>query len=372
MMSWNATVPYNELPLLPPNCEIDTKNVLRQCIRSKSALAELKQAAELIPNQSMLINTLPIMEAQASSEIENIVTTNDELFRYLQVNEGKVDSATKEAMNYREALFRGVQLLAQRPLCTQIAVEVCSTIKSRAMDIRRVPGTALKSAAHGSVIYTPPVGESLIREKLHNWEKFIHSNHYDIDPLIVMAIAHYQFEAIHPFEDGNGRTGRILNSLFLVEKNLLKLPILYLSRYIILHKSDYYRLLLDVTTKNAWEDWVLYMLRGIEETANWTLAKIEAIKQLADYARQYIKQELPTIYSRELVDVLMEQPYTRIANLESAGIAKRQTASRYLQELTRIGVLEERAFGREKLFLHENLMGLLRGENNLFKPYEKK
>ncbi|NOL49285.1 protein adenylyltransferase Fic [Pelistega europaea] len=369
MKPWQADLPYNNLPLLPPSYEIETKAILRQCIKSRSALAELKQAAELIPNQSMLINTLPIMEAQASSEIENIVTTNDKLFQHLQMGDEKVDPATKEAMNYRSALFKGVELLEQRPLCTQIAVQVCGMIKSRVMDIRRTTGTELRDAVRDKVIYTPPVGERLIRDKLSNWEQFIHSEAHGLDPLIVMAIAHYQFEAIHPFEDGNGRTGRILNSLFLVDTGLLKLPILYLSRYMIQHKADYYRLLLAVTQENRWEDWIMYMLKGIEETAIWTVSKIEAIKALAAHTRQYVKRVLPNIYSHELVDLLIEQPYTRITNLEKANIAKRQTASRYLQELVRVGVLSEISIGRDKLFLHANLMGLLRGDNNLFREY---
>ena len=368
MNNWNPKLAYNQLPDLPPVDELETKEILKQTIKARAALAELKQAAELIPNQSMLINTLPIMEARASSEIENIVTTTDKLFQSLQLDSEEQDSATKEALQYRTALFSGFNSLKERPLCTQTAVLVCSEIKNRAMDVRKVTGTALRNGSNGEVIYTPPEGEQIIRDKLANWEKFIHYNE-DLDPLIVLAVAHYQFEAIHPFTDGNGRTGRILNSLLLIEKELLHLPILYLSRYIIEHKADYYRLLLEVTANQNWQDWVLYILKGIENTAKWTLNKIEAIKVLTIETRRYIQQSLPHLYSLELIELLFEQPYTRIANLEQAGIAKRQTASKYLKELCDVGVLSEQIVGRDKLFIHPKLMELLRGENNEFMPY---
>lgn len=368
MTNWNPNLAYNQLPDLPPIAELETKAVLKQTITARAALAELKQAAELIPNQSMLINTLPLMEARASSEIENIVTTTDKLFQSLQLDSDEKDPATKEALQYRAALFSGYHSLQRLPLCTQTAVLICSEIKGRTMDIRRVTGTALRNGVNGEVIYTPPEGESLIRDKLANWEKFIHYSD-DLDPLIILAVAHYQFEAIHPFIDGNGRTGRILNSLLLIEKGLLHLPILYLSRYIIANKADYYRLLLGVTTHQNWQDWIIYILKGIEDTANWTVKKIEAIKLLSETTRNYIHQMLPNIYSRELVDLLFEQPYLRITHLEKAGIAKRQTASKYLKDLCDIGVLQELNIGRDKLFIHPKLMELLRGENNLFSPY---
>ncbi|UOO81599.1 Fic family protein [Uruburuella testudinis] len=366
--AWRADKPYNGLPTLPPKEDIETKSVLKQCIKARAALAELKQAAELIPNQGMLINTLPIMEARASSEIENIVTTTDKLFQYMRTESQTADPATKEAMRYRSALFLGVQSLDNKPLCTKTAQLVCSEIKGRDMDIRKITGTALRADGSGRIIYTPPEGEQIIREKLADWERFIHDNP-NLDPLIIMAVAHYQFEAIHPFPDGNGRTGRILNSLMLIEKELLGLPILYLSRYIIEHKADYYRLLLEVTEKGNWEEWVMYILAGVEDTAKWTIAKIEAIKKLAEHTRLYIQTALPTVYSHELVSLLFEQPYTRITNLEDAGIAKRQTASRYLQSLIEAGVLNEIRVGRDKLFIHPKLMELLSGNNNEFSRY---
>lgn len=366
--NWKPDQPYNDLPLLPPAAEIDTKQVLKQCIRSNSALAELKQAAELIPNQAMLINTLPLLEARASSEIENIVTTTDKLFQHVQGDE-QADPATKEALRYRRALFEGFQSLQDRPLATRTAEAVCSQIKGREMAVRKVPGTALQNDRTGEIIYTPPVGEAAIRNLLANWERFMHES-TEFDPLIRMAVGHYQFEAIHPFSDGNGRTGRVLNSLFLIQEGLLNLPILYLSRYIIEHKADYYRLLLRVTAEQAWEDWLLYLLRGVEDTARWTTAKIAAIRTLSEHTAVYVRGKLPKIYSRELVDTIFEQPYCRIGNLVEKGVAKRQTASEYLKKLVEIGVLTEQQAGKEKIFIHPKLMQLLLRDQNEFAPYK--
>lgn len=366
-VGWRPNHPYNDLPRLPPAIELETKLVLKQCITARAALAELKQSAELIPNPAMLINTLPLLEARASSEIENIVTTADQLFRHLQADAG-ADTATREALRYRRALLEGVKALKTRPLTTRTAESICTQIKGVEMSVRRVPGTALANDATGEVIYTPPEGETLIRDLLANRERFLHEEE-TIEPLVRMAAAHYQFEAIHPFTDGNGRTGRVLNSLFLVEKGLLPLPILYLSRYIIEHKADYYRLLLAVTRDGAWEPWLLYLLRAVEDTATWTTTKIGAIRKLAINTTDYVRHKLPKIYSRELVDVIFEQPYCRIANLVEAKIAGRQAASRYLKALVSVGVLREQTFGKEKLFIHPKLMNLLTRDSNAFEPY---
>jgi Fic family protein len=207
-----------------------------------------------------------------------------------------------------------------------------------------------------------------LRDLLANWERFLH-NEVTLDPLIRMAVAHYQFEAIHPFSDGNGRTGRVLNSLFLVEQGLLPSPILYLSRYIIAHKADYYRLLLGVTREQAWEPWLIYMLHGVEETATRTTAKIAAIRELADHTKRHTHNKLNKIYSSELVDVIFEQPYCRISNLVDVKIAGRQAASRYLKALVSIGVLREQAFGKDKLFVHPKLLALLKQDQTEFEPY---
>lgn len=366
---WQPEQPYNDLPLLPPVVDLETRPVLKACITARAALAELKSAANLIPNQAMLINSLPLLEAQASSEIENIVTTSDQLFRFSGISD-QADSATKEALRYRTALFEGYKSLDKKPLSTATAELICSTIKDRTMTIRKVPGTALQNDRSGSVIYTPPVGETVIRDLLSNWEKFIHG-YQEIDPLIRLAVAHYQFEAIHPFTDGNGRTGRIINSLFLIQEGLLTLPILYLSRYIIRNKSDYYKLLLGVTSGDSWEEWLLYIIRGVEETSLWTIGKISAIRSLQDYTSEYVRNSLPKIYSRELVDLIFEQPYCRISNLVERDVAKRQTASEYLKALCYIGVLTEQPAGREKIFIHPKLLNLLTREENEFVGYKQ-
>jgi cell filamentation protein, protein adenylyltransferase len=365
---WQPERPYNELPRLPPALDLESKAVLKQCVTARAALAELKQAAELIPNPAMLINTLPVLEARASSEIENVVTTADKLFRHLRADSA-ADPATREALRYRRALLEGVKALKTRPLTTRTAESICTQIKGVQMSVRKVPGTALANDATAAVVYTPPEGEARIRNLLANWERFLHDES-GIDPLVRMAVAHYQFEAIHPFTDGNGRTGRVLNSLFLVEQGLLSLPILYLSRYIVANKADYYRLLLAVTSDGAWEPWLLYMLRAVEDTATWTTRKIGAIRRLASDTADYVRRKLPKIYSRELVDVVFEQPYCRIANLVDANIAGRQAASRYLKALVSIGVLREQVFGKEKLFVHPKLMHLLTRDSKPSEPYQ--
>jgi len=351
--------PYNDLPPLPPQADVETRSVLKACITARAALAGLKAAGNFIPNQAVLINSIPLLEAQASSEIENIVTTADRLFRYAgDVGRSDVDPATKETLRYRAALNDGFQLLANRPLSISTAIKVCSTIRNVEMDVRATPGTELVNEATREIIYTPPAGRDRLLDLLANWERYIHETE-SIDPLIRMAVMHYQFEAIHPFTDGNGRTGRVLNLLYLVEQKLLDIPVLYLSRYIIRHKSDYYRLLLDVTTKANWEDWIVFMLEAVSETAHWTTHKITAIKELIDRTSEMIRREEPRIYSRELAEIIFVQPYCRIGNLVEAGIAQRQSASVYLKRLAAIGVLEERKSGRDRLFVNPALLSLL-------------
>lgn len=354
---WSPDRPYNELPPIPLADHLETKRVLRACVEARAALAGLKQGAGLIPNQAMLINTLPVLEAQASSAIENIVTTTDKLFENLHTAD-RADPATKEALRYRSSLMDGFRELEKCPLSTRMAETICTRIKGVEMKVRKVSGTKLANAATGETIYTPPEGEDTLRGHLAGWEKFLHEE-TELDPLIRMAAGHYQFEAIHPFTDGNGRTGRVLNSLFLIQEDLLTLPILYLSRYIIQHKNDYYHLLIDVTRHEAWEPWILFMLEAVRETSNWTMAKIQAIRALADETADRVRSELPKVYSRELADVIFEQPYCRIANLVEAGVARRQTASRYLKLLVEIGLLEEKTSGRDKLYVNPGLLTLL-------------
>lgn len=367
-MRFDPTRPYNDLPPLPPATDLDSKAILKSCIEARSALAALKEAGDLIPNQAMLINTIPILEAKSSSAIENIVTTTDALFKYTQINEANADPATKAALRYGKALWAGVQSLKYRPLCTNTAIEICSTIKDTEMGIRRVRGTKLSNPVTDEIIYTPPEGEALIRKKLANWEAFLHGEE-DIDPLVRLAVAHYQFEAIHPFTDGNGRTGRVINLLYLVERKLLSFPVLYLSRYLIENKLDYYRLLRAVTEGGDWEPWLLYMLDAVRSTASWTKDKIAAIRNLLEETSRYVRAKAPKIYSRELIDVVFKQPYCRIMDLENVGIAKRETASVYLKKLADIGVMREEKSGRDKLFVQSKLLGLLSQESNEFVPY---
>jgi len=366
---FNPELPFNALPELPPALAlIETREILKACIDARVALAELKQAAELIPNSAVLVNALPLLEARASSEIENIVTTTDKLFEFADIAEDKADPATKEALRYRTALFEGSKMVRRGMLTVDMAIQICSTIKGIELDIRAESGTTLKNRMTGEVIYTPPVGQPLLQAKLENWARFMHSSG-DVDPLVRMAVQHYQFEAIHPFADGNGRTGRILNILFLVQLGLLDLPILYLSRYIIQNKAAYYRLLLGVTRDQDWAAWILFMLAGVEETCKWTTDKIKAIRELMEHTAEYTHNRLPKTYSWELVEVLFKQPYCRIANLVDADIAKRQTASVYLKQLCDIGVLKEVRSGRETLFVHPKYIELLTGEENVWVYY---
>lgn len=367
-MNWQPDKPYNRLPPLPPPVEaVETRTILKACIPARAALAELKQAGELLPDQGLLINLLPLLEAKDSSEIENILTTTDKLFRHAQQESG-ADAATREALRYRTALYQGFRQLQDRPLSTATAIEVCSTLKNQTMELRRLPGTVIGNQTTGEVIYTPPEGEPVIRDLLSNWELFVHAED-DLDPLIKMAISHYQFEAIHPFYDGNGRTGRILNVLYLIEQGLLPLPILYLSRYIVQNKSAYYRLLNQVTREDQWQEWILFMLAGVEQVSRWTCSKITAVRGLMEQTSLHVKEQLPKIYSHELMQVLFEQPYCRINSLVERDIAKRQTASVYLKHLVDIGVLDEKSAGKEKLFMHTKLVQLMSHDSNQFPPY---
>ena len=369
MTDFNPEVPYNDLPSLPPpGDQIETTQILKRCIKSRVALAELKQAAELIPNSAVLVNALPLLEARASSEIENIVTTTDKLFEFADIAEDRADAATKEALRYRTALYEGTKMVQRRMLSTDMAIQICSTIKGLELDIRAKSGTTLKNRMSGETIYTPPVGQQLLIEKLDNWAEFMHRN-TEIDPLVRMAVQHYQFEAIHPFEDGNGRTGRIMNILFLVEHGLLDSPILYLSRYIIQHKAAYYRLLSGVTREQDWAPWILFILDGVEETCTWTTDKIKSIRELMEHTGQYVQKQLPKIYTWELVELLFKQPYCRIGNLVDNGIAKRQTASVYLKQLCDLGILREVKSGRENIFVHPKYIELLSGEENVWVYY---
>jgi Fic family protein len=364
-MPFDPRRPYNGLPLLPPAVDLETVPVLKACITARAALAELKAVGGLIPDQAVLINSIPLLEAQASSEIENIVTTSDRLFRFAgDGQDAGADPATKEALRYRTALAEGFRRLATRPLSTLSAVEICRAIKGVDIDVRATPGTALVNDATGDVIYTPPEGTERLRDLLADWERFLHSEDDGFDPLVRLAVQHYQFEAIHPFSDGNGRAGRVLNLLYLVEQGLLDIPVLYLSRAIIRRKQDYYRLLLGVTVERAWQPWLIFIIEAVRETAQWTTAKVRSIRTLMDETAERIRLEAPRIYSRELADIIFVQPYCRIGNLVEAGIAQRQSASAYLKTLAGIGVLNEMKVGRERLFTNPALLSLLTSDRD--------
>jgi Fic family protein len=366
---FDPTRPYNDLPGLPPSSEIDSKAVLRKCIAANRELAALREAAKRIPNQDVLINSIPLREAKDSSAIENIVTTNDRLFRYASFDLEHADPATRETLRYRTALLHGFEDIKMRPLTTRTATAICRIIKNIDLDVRAVPGTTIQNRTTGEVIYTPPEGEDVIKDKLSNWERFMHEAN-DIDPLIRMAVGHYQFEAIHPFPDGNGRTGRALNILYLIDKKLLDLPILYLSQHVNARRNEYYAMLRSVTAAQQWEPWIMFMLDAVETSSRWTSEKIAAIDFLLQETVKHVRSALPKIYSRELVDFLFTQPYCRTSDLIRHKFAgHRNTAAKYLKELTAASVLEPRKEGREVLYLNRRFLELLTKDGNDLAPF---
>ena len=360
--------PYNNLPLLPPAVELESKAVLKLCVEARTALAELRFAGRLMPDQSVLINAIPILEARDSSEIENIVTTNDALFREASLGEAEAKPATKEALRYRTALYQGFRVLTERPVSTRMAEDLCRTITGIDAGIRRLPGRTLRNSFTGEVIYTPPEGEDRLRGLMANWEHFFHRVD-EYDPLVRMAALHYQFEAIHPFPDGNGQTGRILNILMLIQGKLLDLPTLSLSRHILRTRADYYRLLPRVTTDGEWEPWLLYMIEAVRATATWTSLKVAAIRHLMDETMRHVRAGASKIYTRELIELVFAMPYCRIANVVERDIAKRQAASTYLTALVGLGVLAEEKKGRDKIFVHPKYLALLSSDDHVFTPY---
>ena len=349
--------PYNDLPLLPPSQDIETPAILKACVPAAEALGRLREAVHVIPNPILLLNTLRLQEVRASSEIENIITTDDNLFSALSLTASPTDPATKEVMNYSKALFLGVEKLKENNLLTtNLFKEICTTIRDEETNIRQATGTDLKNQQTGEIIYTPPEGEERLRNLLSNLEKFIH-DHQDILPLIKMAIIHYQFEAIHPFSDGNGRTGRILNILYLMQQELLDLPILYLSRYFLDHRADYYRLLKAVTQENAWESWIIYTLNAVQKTAEDTLDMIYKIQRLKETYRSIIKKEK---VPHRLIDLIFELPYIRIKNVMDLLQITRITATKHLRYLHDRELLLERRFGNQILFINTPLVRLIK------------
>lgn len=353
----NPNQPYNDLPLLPPTTELETTPVLKKAITANRRLAELKGLVNSIPNQGILVNGIVLQEARLSSEIENIFTTNDELYRAAADEKLVTNPHAKEVLLYRQALWHGFTSLKKKPLATNLFIEIAQIIKGKNIDIRKVPGTKIANSK-GEIIYTPPEGESVIRDKLGNLETFLHAQD-KIDPLIKLAALHYQFEAIHPFVDGNGRTGRIINILFLVEKGLLDAPILFLSHYILRTKSDYYKGLRNVTEKNAWSDWVTYILEAIETTALETQLRVSSMLTAMEKAKELVKLKAPKIYTKDLIETIFVHPYCKIRFLEEAGIAKRQTGAAYLQTLEKLGLLKSVKKGREQYYINEVLIKIL-------------
>ena len=348
------------IALLPPEADLETKQVLKRLAGAHRALAELKGFADTMPNKNILINAVTINEAKDSSEIENIITTHDELFKAMS-QPNYQNPAAKEVVNYRTALWKGYDAIKNTQILTiNMMVEIQQNIENNRAGIRKLPGTVLKNEATGEVVYTPPSGEQEIMALLSNLESYMNDDHDEIDPLIKLAVIHHQFESIHPFYDGNGRTGRIINVLYLVRKELLDSPILYLSQYIIRNKTSYYRLLQEVRTKGLWEEWILFMLDAIESTAVETLKLIKKINSLVEKTAEDILTALPKIYSRELVALLFFEFYTKTIYIEKGLRISRKTAVTYLSALEESGFLTSERIGRERIYLNKRLFEVVR------------
>lgn len=367
-MSFNRNIEYNDLPDLPPMFDTATRELLiNHAIRAARSLAELKGLCETLPEESLqnlLINTIVLQESRDSSAIENIVTTQDELY---QAATGDIitNPAAKEVLAYRSAIYAGVDFMkaGKNMISTDLIIRLVRTIRQNDKGIRTDPGTVLMNSITGEVIYTPPCCEDIIREKLASLERFVNEPGFcTLDPVIKIALIHYQFESIHPFEDGNGRTGRIISSLYLVQQNLLPHPVLYLSAYIIDNKQVYYQLLRDVTEKHNWQDWILFMTTAINSTAILTMKKIRGILQLKKEMEDETMKILDKFNKRhELYDLMFTIPYLKIDLVVKKGIAHRQTASLYLRQLDAGGILRSRKMGRTTYYLNHRLLELITG-----------
>lgn len=348
------------MKLLPFNdYDLKTSRILESLNKASRALAELKGFASSIPNQHILINAITINEAKDSSAIENIVTTHDSIYKVL-TQSGFKEAAAKEVVDYRSAIWHGYEIINEKGfISTNILVEIQAMIEPNKTGIRKTPGTNLVNSITGKVIYTPPQQESEIRDLLKNLEDYINNFDDDVDPLIKMALIHYQFESIHPFYDGNGRTGRILNVLYLVLNKLIDSPILYLSNYINKNKSDYYKLFNEFRENNNYEDWIIYILKGIEETSKNTIELIKLIQSEMESYKEEFMTKLPKIYSDELLDSLFFEVYTRINYIEDRCGVTRQTAATYLNSLVDAGLLEFEKVGRESIYKNTRLIDLL-------------
>lgn len=350
------------LPTLPlENLEQwETRTVLKKAAEAHRYLAELKGVAATIPNEEILINTLTLQEARHSSEIENIITTQDDLYRAMVADEASVSPETKEVQDYATALRAGFRRVRQSQLIRlKDILLIQETLEKNRAGLRKLPGTALKNMATGEVVYEPPQSARDIEELMSNLVDYINDDDIcDADPLVKMAIVHHQFESIHPFYDGNGRTGRIINMLYLVAKNLLDLPVLYLSRYLIQTKADYYRELQAVRESGDWEPWLLYILEGVSQTAQQTIALIDQIRELMQRTKHRMRDECPKIYRQELLNNLFNHPYTKIEFVMEDLAVTRVTATKYLDELVNTGLLDKIKVGRSNFYINSPLMAL--------------
>ncbi|MBP6590100.1 MAG: Fic family protein [Chitinophagaceae bacterium] len=335
--------------------------MLKKLAQAHRALAELKGIITSIPNQSILLETLTLREARESSAIENIISTFDEVYQSNLFSNIFASPAAKEVHQYAAALKKGFQLVKQHQLLTNNHIlQIQEVVEQNRAGFRKLPGTKLMNDKTGKVVYTPPQDIDTIISLMNNLETFINDDTMmDADPLVKMAIIHHQFESIHPFYDGNGRTGRIINILYLVQKGLLHLPVLYLSQYIIKNKSDYYRLLQVVRDEGNWEEWILFMLDGIEKTATASVTLISSIKELMQYYKQQIRNNHSKLYSQDLLNNLFKYPYTKIEFLQNDLQISRSTAIRYLDTLVKAGYLTKHKVGRDNFFLNAKLLGLL-------------
>lgn len=358
MSDFKKDIPYNALPLLPPKSNLETTGILRKTITASRALANLNGAIINLPNPQLFLDTIHLQEAKTSSEIENIITTNDEIYKSAVADKKIENPAAKEVISYKIALWYGLKQLESRPfITTNLCIDIMQRIKENTSSVRTTPGTTL-SNTKGDVIYTPPSGEDVIRKKLSNFEKFINEDD-SLDPLIKMALMHYQFEAIHPFSDGNGRTGRILLLLYLKMENLLDVPAIYLSEYIMQNKSEYYKRLRAVTEKEDWESWIIYMLDMIENTSQKGLIRLKEIIELMHKMSNEIRNELPKVYTKDLVEIIFKLPYTKRQNLIDAKLGTLKTVGNYLMALEDKGFLKSVKVGKEKLYLNQRLMKIL-------------
>lgn len=362
-MAQSLHVVSSLLPLpLPDEAALETPEVLRQATRAHRALAELKGAAGTIPNENILLETLALQEAKDSSAIENIITTDDELFQGDAATAQFTTVAAKEVHNYVGALKLGFERVRrQRFLRLDDVLDLQGTLLETRTGLRRLPGTVLKNQGTGEVVYEPPQHPEEIQRLMANFLDYFHRGDEagGPDPLVRMAVLHHQFESIHPFYDGNGRTGRILNLLHLVLHGLLDLPVLYLSRYIVQHKAEYYRGLQAVREAGGWEAWVLYMLRAVEETSRGTLAQVRGIRDLMQETKQRLRSDLPRFYSQDLLNNLFRHPYTKIEFIERDLDVSRPTATKYLEALAAAGMVRKVKLGRSNFYVNDALFRLL-------------